>query len=171
MKLSSYVFISLFMILIVGCNTKMVMPKEKINVQISGDSQYHSELQRVYINGESNLEAGTILTLLIEGEEFEREVKVQPRGYFKAMFYRDNSKEGQLIIRLDPRRQTEELMKKYGKHGENLQGTLVEYEVDGETYTTVEAYALLSKVAEEIWDQKGGVQEVLYNACQGKDCK
>ncbi|KAA0546998.1 hypothetical protein FZW96_13515 [Bacillus sp. BGMRC 2118] len=169
MKRLHYIFILVVISsLLAGCTS---VSKEKVDVQITGDTQYNPNLKRVHVAGKSNLEAGTILTLFVEGEEFERDIKVAPRGYFKTMFIRDNSIEGQLIIRLDPRKQTKELQEKYGERGENLQGTLVEYEENGNTYKTIEAYSLLSKVAEEIWDQKGGVQEVLYNGCSRQDCK
>lgn len=140
----------LLIVSVLGCSKKI------INVQISGEVLYNLNSKQVFIKGESNLEPGTILTLFVEGEELEIDVKVLPKGFFRTTFSRDNrNKEGQLVLQLDPRKQPKELQELYGENGEYLSGTTVEYKIGESTIKSIESYAWLSAEHSYLWDQKG----------------
>ncbi|MBM6617928.1 hypothetical protein [Bacillus suaedaesalsae] len=150
--------------LLVGCaNLGKSEKKEMVNVRISGDVGYMIVQGKVFIRGESNLEPGTILTLKIEGEEFEKDIEVLPKGYFRTIFPRDNKKQAQLVLQLDPQKQSKEIKDIYGEHGEYLQGISIEYEDNGETYKTIESYAWLSVEQTNFWDQRGDPYEILFS--------
>lgn len=159
-----------------GCEQAVVKKKEILDVKITGMVSYNRENNRVFVAGKSNFDSGTILTMLIEGEEFQQEVKVLPNGDFRGFFTRDNRKQAQLVVRFDPRNQSEELKKKYGKNGEyvtakeiNTEETgeyptnlLVEYVDNGKKYKTIESYAWLSIAPADFYGVKGDPDIVIF---------
>lgn len=177
MKLFKYV-LSLFLItsLLVGCEQDSAKKKEILDVKITGMVTFNRENNRVFVAGKSNLESGSILTLTIDGEEFQQEVKVQPNGDFRTFFTRDNRNEAQLVVTLDPRKQSEELKKKYGTNGEYITAKIVdtektgevptnifvEYEKDGKKYKVIESYAWLNIANNDFYGIKGDPDIVIF---------
>lgn len=150
MRMNKIILVLLLIFSLLGCSNKIT------KVEMGGEVIYNPNNKQVFIKGESNLEPRTILTLYVEGEELEKNVKVLPKGVFRTAFSRDNrEKEGQLVVQLDPRKQPEELQELYGEHGEYLTGTIVEYKDGESTIKAIESYAWLSAQHSNLWNQKG----------------